>query len=99
MNAALPKLIKSAYRKEPLPSVLVTMGAVDAVIGGLGDRWSLFAFGLVTVGIAIGLRWWLLQQQRPYPTESMTTTPRYLPPSSSHQALPVLKASKKRPPR
>ncbi|AFZ32897.1 hypothetical protein ABN584_09660 [Gloeocapsa sp. BRSZ] len=97
MNAAIPKLIKSAYRKEPLPSILVTMGAVDAVIGGLGDRWSLFAFGLVTVGIAIGLRWWLLQQ-RPYPTESVNT-PRYLPPSSSssHQALPVLKVSKKRP--
>lgn len=94
MNAVLPKLLKSAYRKEPLPSILVTMGAVDAVIGGLDDRWSLFTFGLVTVGIAIGLRWWLLQQRRPSPTEE--TTPRYLPPSSSHQALPVLKVSKKR---
>lgn len=97
MNAALPKLL-SAYRKEPLPSVLVTMGAVDAVIGGLGDRWSLFTFGLVTVSIAIGLRWWMLQQRRSYPTEEIAT-PRYLPPSNSQQALPVLKVAKKRPPR
>lgn len=94
MNAALPKFLKSAYRKEPLPSILVTAGAVDAVIGGLGDRWSLFTFGLATIGGAIALRWWLQQQRTPsYPAQP---EPRYLPSSRSDQAMPMLTVSKKR---
>lgn len=93
MNAALPKFLKSAYRKEPLPSILVTAGAVDAVIGGLGDRWSLFAFGLATIGGAIALRWWLQQQNTSsHPPESRT--PRYLPPSNP-APMPMLTVSKR----
>lgn len=96
MNAALPRFLKSAYRKEPLPSFLITIGVVDAVIGGFGDRWSLFALGLGTVGVAIALRWWLLQQRRPEPPQQAQ---HILPYSSSNQELPMLSVSKKKPPR
>lgn len=95
MNAALPRFLKSAYRKEPLPSFLITIGVVDAVIGGLDDRWSLFTFGLGTVGVAFALRWWLLQQRRPEPSQPVVQ--RYLPSGSSRPALPTLTASKKKP--
>lgn len=97
MNAALPKFVKSAYRKEPLPSFLITIGIVNAIIGGFDDRWSLFTFGLGTVGVAIALRWWMLQQHRPEPL-NQSRPQRYLPASSSRPSLPVLSASKKHPP-
>lgn len=92
MNAALPRFLKSAYRKEPLPSFLITIGAVNAVIGGFDERWALFSFGLGTVGVAITLRWWLLQQRHPEPPRSPQ---RYLPPASSRPALPTLTAAKR----
>ncbi len=97
MNAALPRFLKSAYRKEPLPSFLITIGVVDAVIGGLGDRAALVGFGLGTVGIAIALRWWILQQRGSQPPQ--TVAQRYLPYNSSSQELPQLSISKKNPPR
>ena len=93
MNAVLPRFLKSAYRKEPLPSFLITAGMVDAVIGGFDERWSLLSFGLGTVGVAIALRWWLIQQRHSEPPQSVTQ--RYLPPSSSRPPLPTLTASKK----
>lgn len=96
MNAALPRFLKSAYRKEPLPSFLITMGIVDAVIGGFGDRWSLFTFGLGTVGIAIALRWWLVQKQSSEPSQPVVQ--HYLPYRSSRPEIPMLSASKKHPP-
>ena len=93
MNAVLPRFLKSAYRKEPLPSFLITVGVVDALIGGFDERWSLLSFGLGTVGVAIALRWWLIQQRHPEPPQPVAQ--RYLPPSSSRPPLPALKASKK----
>ena len=96
MNAALPRFLKSAYRKEPLPSFLITIGVVDAIIGGFGDRWSLFTFGLGTVGVAIALRWWMLQQRGSEP--SAPVAQHYLPYSSSSPELPMLTTSKKKPP-
>jgi len=97
MNAALPRFLKSAYRKEPIPSFLITIGVVDAVIGGFGDRWLLFTFGLGTVGIAIALRWWIIQQPRPEPSQPVAQ--HYLPYSSSSRELPMLTMSKKNPPK
>ena len=97
MNAALPRFIKSAYRKEPLPSFLLTIGVVDAVIGGLGDRATLLGFGLGTVGVAIALRWWIIQQRGSEPSQPPVAQ-RYLPYNSSSQELPKLSMSKKKPP-
>ncbi len=79
------------YRKEPIPSFLVTIGLVDAAIGGLGNRVGLFSFGIVTVGSALALRWWL--QQRPIqPSQPLAQT--YLPPASS--SVPTLATPKRK---
>ncbi len=96
---ALPRLIKSSYRREPLISVLITMGVIDAVIGGLDDSWSLFAFGLGTTGLTLMWRLWRGQQyQPPLPEEEPPVVQRYLPSRSSSSALPMLSVSKKKPP-
>lgn len=96
---ALPRLIKSSYRREPLISILITMGVIDAVIGGLDDSWSLFAFGLGTTGLTLMWRLWRGQQyQRPLPEEEPPVVQRYLPSRSSSSALPMLSVSKKKPP-
>ncbi|MEA5621276.1 hypothetical protein VB711_26075 [Cronbergia sp. UHCC 0137] len=94
MNAVLPRFFKSAYRKEPIISALVTMGVVDAVIGGLDDSWSLFAFGLGTAGIALVFKLWRMQQRPPLPEEPVVQ--HYLPSRSSSSPLPVVNIPKKK---
>ncbi|MBW4563175.1 MAG: hypothetical protein KME32_18905 [Mojavia pulchra JT2-VF2] len=96
MNAVLPRLLKSSYRKEPLISVLITMGIVDALIGGLDDSWSLFAFGLGIAGISLGFKLWRIQQRRPLSEEPVVQ--HYLPSRSSSPTLPMLTVTKKKPP-
>ncbi|MEM7553624.1 MAG: hypothetical protein AAF378_05915 [Cyanobacteria bacterium P01_A01_bin.84] len=98
MNAALPRILKSAYRKEPLISTFITIGAVDALIGGVDDSWSLFAFGLTILGISVLVR--LLRME---PNNSLVEEPEkerqlYLPQKSSSSSLPMLSISKKEPP-
>ncbi|MGM3304453.1 hypothetical protein ACSQ6I_00430 [Anabaena sp. WFMT] len=95
MNAVLPRFLKSAYRKEPIISALVTMGVVDALIGGLDDSWSLFAFGLGTTGIALVFKLWRMQQRPPLPEEPVVQ--HYLPSNSSSPPLPIMTVSKKKP--
>jgi hypothetical protein len=95
MNAVLPRFLKSAYRKEPIISALITAGIIDALIGGLDDSWSLFAFGLGTAGVALVLKLWQMQRRPSLPEESVVQY--YLPPQSSTDPLPVLKVSKKKP--
>ncbi len=96
MNIVLPRFLKSFYRKEPLISMLITIGAVDALIGGLDDSWSLFAFGLGIAGVTLAYRWWRVQQRRPLPEQPIVQ--HYLPPHSSSPTLPMLSISKKKPP-
>ncbi|MFM7406216.1 MAG: hypothetical protein ACKO3K_06015 [Cuspidothrix sp.] len=95
MNAVLPRFLKSAYRKEPIISTLVTIGVVDALIGGLDDSWSLFAFGLGTAGIALVLKLWRIQQTPPIPEEPVAQY--YLPPQPSSDPLPVIKVANRKP--
>jgi hypothetical protein len=97
MNVALPRFLKSAYRREPIISVLITMGVVDAVIGGLDDSWSLFAVGLGTAGITLAWKLWRMQQRRPI-LEEEPVVQHYLPPRSSSPTLPILTVTKKKPP-
>ena len=96
MNAVWPRFLRAAYRKEPISSFIVTVGAVDVAIGGLDSRWSLFSFGLGTVGLAIALRWWLMHRQQEEQPEQVPQY--YLPPRSSRQQLPILSVPKKNPP-
>ncbi|MFN6571838.1 hypothetical protein A6770_32585 [Nostoc minutum NIES-26] len=96
MNAVLPRFLKSTYRKDPLISVLITVGVVDALIGGLDDSWSLFAFGLGTAGITLAWKLWRIQQRRSTPEEPVVQ--HYLPSRSSSPTLPMLTVTKKKPP-
>jgi hypothetical protein len=93
MNALLPRILKVAYRKEPISSFIVIVGAVDAVIGGVGERWSLLSFGLMMVMLAVALRWWQTQRRETELADQPVT--HYLPPSSSQPALPRLSATKR----
>jgi hypothetical protein len=97
MNAILPRILKSAYRKEPISSFLVMVGAVDATIGGVSNHGSLLLLGLSTVGAAIALRWWQVQRSKKLQPEQVSQY--YLPPSASRPQLPMLSMSKKHPPR
>ena len=93
MNALFPRILKVAYRKEPISSFIVIVGAVDAVIGGVGERWSLLSFGLMMVMLAVALRWWQTQRRETELADQPVT--HYLPPSPSQPALPKLSATKR----
>lgn len=94
MNAAFVRILRSAYRKEPISSFILIVGAVDAVIGGVGDRGSLLAFGVGAVGLAIALRWLIVQRHAPEtPAEAAQY---YLPPQPSRPPLPSLSASERK---
>jgi hypothetical protein len=94
MLTILPRFLSRIYRKEPISSFILTVGVVDAVIGGVGGKWSLFSFSVVMLLLALGVRWWYLQS--PDKTLTAKTPRRYLPPSSSSQALPMLVNDKQR---
>lgn len=97
MNAVFPRIVKSRLRKEPVITVLITMGIVDALIGGFDDSWGLFLFGLGTAGTALIIRWLRVQQNPSLPVEEPVKQ-LYLPDHSSNSSLPMLSISKKKPP-
>lgn len=94
MNALLSRLLKSTYRKEPISSFVLTVGAVDAVIGSVGERWTLLSFGLGLILIAAILRWWQVQKAQAILAEEASRT--FLPPSPVDSPLPALKSKKHR---
>ena len=83
--------MSSVYRKEPIPSFLITIGLVNAMIGGLNDRTGLFSLGLATVGGAILWRWRLQQPTAQIQPKSQI----YLTPASS-DSVPTLKTPKRK---
>lgn len=89
MNISLPRFVTRAYRKEPITAFIFTVGLVDAVIGGVGTRWSLLTFGLLVGASAIALRWWQGYQSRGISERKATT--RYLTGSDSARPLPQLR--------
>jgi hypothetical protein len=98
MNAVFPRIVKSAYRKEPLITILITMGIVDALIGGLDDSWALFIFGLGTAGTALIIRWLRIKQSPTLQEPEVPVKQLYLTSHSSNSSLPMLSISKKKPP-
>lgn len=95
INAILPRFFRVAYRKEPISSFILIFGAVDAVIGGVGERWTLLSLGLLIVVLGGIVKW--LQTQKT-PVSFNNRVPRHmLPPSNSASTpLPVLKHPHKR---
>lgn len=93
----IPRNVNTLYRREPISSFLLTVGAVDAVIGGVGDRGSLFALGLGTLTVAIALRLWLKRNPPTVDLPDSRPAVRYLPSASSRPALPVLDVSDRNP--
>jgi hypothetical protein len=89
MNAIFPTFLKRLYRKEPISSFIIIVGAVDAVLGGVNEVGTLMILGLLTSGMAIGYRWWCIQQSE---TDSERKSKQlYLPSSNSNRSpLPDL---------
>lgn len=95
MNHLLfPRLINRAYRKEPITAFVFTVGLVDAIIGGVGERWSLLSLGLLVAGISIALRWWQGYQKREIIDRKVTS--RYLTSSDAPRPLPPLQKMQRR---
>ena len=92
MNALLPRFLKLAYRREPISSFIVIVGAVDAVIGGAQERLSLFSFGLIMLVIAMLVRW--LKSQKSQSVLAQQPARYFLPDTSSRTALPILSSEK-----
>jgi hypothetical protein len=95
MNPLLAKFIRSVYRKEPLSGFLLILGLTDAVIGGVGEHWSLLSIGLVIALLGMALRW--RQATKTSEKAIAVQSARYmLPPSSSRSPLPLLTSNTKR---
>ena len=88
MNAIFPPVLRRLYRKEPISSFLIVVGAVDAVLGGVNQVGTLMILGLLTSGASLGYRWWCIQQAET--KLDFKSKQLYLPPSSNHHPLPNL---------
>ena len=86
MNAIFPTVLKRIYRKEPISSFIVIIGAVDAVIGGMNEIGTLMILGLLTSGVAIGYRWWCIREAEVKYHKKPKQL--YLPPQSERTPLP-----------
>jgi protein-S-isoprenylcysteine O-methyltransferase Ste14 len=98
MDIVWSRFFKSLYRRQSVVGFVVTVGLVDAAIGGFTEHWSLLAIGLGTVSVAIAFRWWQLHHRREI-VEQQRAPIYILPPQSSQPSLPRLSVAKKHPPR
>jgi len=80
MNRFGTRWWRSAYRKEPLTGFVLIVGAVDSVIGGVSEHWSLFGVGALLALGALGLRWQQLHRHRD--RQERQRPARYLPPAA-----------------
>lgn len=94
MSQTWTHFIRSAYRKQPVFSFMATIGAVNAIIGGMDGEWVLLSLGIGAMGIALALRWVQPQRRRIQPIDR--TPIRYLPAQSSRPSLPLLTPTQKR---
>ncbi len=94
MNFSMSRLLKSAYRKEPISALIVIFGTVDALLGGLNERWTLLSLGILLICLGVSVRW--LQTEKAEKRVKSSSPRRYLNPSrSSLQPLPELKSRRK----
>jgi hypothetical protein len=93
----LPRFLRSSYRRDPIPSFLMTMGAADVALGGVSSHGGLLVLGVLVFGGALGLKWLQSLRRSDIVAESLATQ-HYLPSQSSQAELPMLSITKKRPP-
>lgn len=86
MNALFDKLFQKTYRRESVSSFIFILGVVDAVIGGVGERWTLLSFGLLIILTAILWRWHKLRKAKAIVTKK---SPQYFLPPSPPRPDPV----------
>jgi hypothetical protein len=79
VNIISPRILKSFYRKEPITGVIITMGAVNAILGSVNAIGSLMILGLMASSSALAYRWWLIQKATMQATAHQNQL--YLPPS------------------
>ncbi len=97
MKGLWRRFLKATYRKEPISGFILTVGAVDAVIGGVDRCLPLLILGGGTIGVALAIRWWKAQAQE-LEMFSPSAPIHYLPSRSSRPALPRLNSSHKNSP-
>lgn len=54
--------MKSFYDKEPITKLIITAGAVSALLGGVNAIGTPFILGMVAAGGSIVYRWWMIQR-------------------------------------
>lgn len=94
MNVFFPRFLKRAYRKDPISSFILVVGAVDSVIGGVWEKSTLLSSGLVVILLSVILRYWKTQKAQNLVTKD--TPRRYLLLSPMRSPLPRLTNDKSR---
>lgn len=86
------KFLGSLYRKEPISGFILILGITDAVIGGVGGRWSLLSVGVAIALVGLLVRW------RQTQTTAVAAKPvrNLLPPQDSRPPMPLLTSNKRR---
>lgn len=94
MNPFFARFLNSIYRKEPISGFLLILGLTDAVLGGVGGRWSLFSVGFMLAFFAIVIR--TLQEKKIQAVRQERPMRYQLPPAISNPPLPLLISKKRR---
>jgi hypothetical protein len=89
-------VLKSIYRREPVVSFAITIGIVNALLGGMTDHPALLGLGVGTTGVTLLLRWWMRRQPPIVPLAPRRVASYALPPA--RPSRPPLHLPKKAPP-
>ncbi|MGD1906762.1 MAG: hypothetical protein ACFB0C_12305 [Leptolyngbyaceae cyanobacterium] len=93
MGHPAPRFIQRSFRKEPVISMVVTVGLVNALLGSLQGQALLAVLGVLVVGGSLSWRTWH-RYRRPAPMAERSM--RYLPDQSSRPQMPIVGLSSKR---
>jgi len=92
MGYPASRFIQRSFRKEPVISMVVTIGLVNALLGSLQGQALLAVLGVLVVGGSLSWRPWHHRRPTPMAQRSM----RYLPDQSSRPPMPIVGLSSKR---
>ncbi|NJN20172.1 MAG: hypothetical protein HC812_01895 [Leptolyngbya sp. RL_3_1] len=94
MGQPVPRLIQRRFRKEPIISMVMTVGLMNALLGSLQGQALLAVLGVLVVGGTLSWRTWYRYRRR----APMSDRPsmRYLPDRTSRPQMPVMGLSAKR---